>query len=104
MCVDFQDLNKANPKDDFPFTHIDSLVDNTVGHALPSFMDGFSVGMAIYIRPADTRPGPTLMGRILPGPIKNRVGYGFFKKNPKRVRVLLKNPKPDPVKTRLYYI
>ena len=30
---------------------------------------------------------PTLMGWILPGPIKNRVGYGFKKKNPKRVRV-----------------
>ena len=38
--------------------------------------------MTIYIRPADTRFGPTLMGRILPGPIKNRVGYGFKKKKP----------------------
>ena len=35
----------------------------------------------------DTRPGPTLMGRILPDPIKNRVEYGFKKKNPKRVQV-----------------
>ena len=42
MCVDFRDLNKANPKDDFPLPHIDILVDNTVGHALQSFMDGFS--------------------------------------------------------------
>ena len=26
---------------------------------------------------------PTLMGRVLPGSIRNRVGYGFFfKKNP----------------------
>ena len=37
MCVDFRDLNKACPKDDFPFPHIDVLVDN----ALMSFMDGF---------------------------------------------------------------
>ena len=42
MCVDFRDLNKACPKDDFPFPHIDVLVDNTAGSALMSFMDGFS--------------------------------------------------------------
>jgi len=42
MCVDFSDLNKANPKDDFPLPRIDILVDNTTGHALLSFMDGFS--------------------------------------------------------------
>ena len=41
MCLDFQDLNKANPKDDFPLPHIDLLVDNTTGHTLLSFMDGF---------------------------------------------------------------
>ena len=60
--------------------------------------------MAIFTRSADTRPGPTLMGWILTGPFRNRVGYGFLKKNPKRVRVLLKkprpNPRPDPYKTR----
>ena len=37
VCVDFRDLNKACPRDDFPFPHIDVLVDN----ALMSFMDGF---------------------------------------------------------------
>jgi hypothetical protein len=42
MCVDFQDLNKACLKDDFPLPHIDVLVDNTEGRALLSFMDGFS--------------------------------------------------------------
>ena len=42
MSVDFRDLNKASPKYDFPLPHIDILVDNTVGHALLSFMDGFS--------------------------------------------------------------
>ena len=41
MCVDFRDLNKACPKDDFPLPHIDVLVDNTAGSALMSFMDGF---------------------------------------------------------------
>ena len=42
MCVDFRDLNKASPKDDFPLPYIDVLVDSTVGHALLSFIDGFS--------------------------------------------------------------
>ena len=41
MCVDFRDLNMASPKDDFILPHIDILVYNTAGHALPSFMDGF---------------------------------------------------------------
>ena len=42
MCVNFWDLYKASPKDDFPLPDIDILVDNTAGHALLSFMDGFS--------------------------------------------------------------
>ncbi|KAL6342189.1 hypothetical protein AAG906_006803 [Vitis piasezkii] len=29
ICVDFRDLNKANPKDDFSLSHIDLLVDST---------------------------------------------------------------------------
>ena len=45
------------------------------------------LGMAIFARPVDTRPGLTLMGRVLPDPFRNRVGYGFKKKNLKRVRV-----------------
>ena len=31
MCVDFTDLNKACPKDDFPLPRIDQLVDSTAG-------------------------------------------------------------------------
>ena len=42
MCVDFTDLNKACPKDSFPFPRIDQLVDSTVGHKLLTFMDAFS--------------------------------------------------------------
>src|ERR1044072_602237 len=29
MCVDYRDLNRASPKDDFPLPHIDILVYNT---------------------------------------------------------------------------
>ena len=43
--------------------------------------------MAIFARPVDARLNLTLMGWVLPGPIKNRVGYGLKKKNPKRIRV-----------------
>ena len=42
MCVDYRDLNRASPKDDFPLPYIDVLVDNTAQHKLFSFMDGFS--------------------------------------------------------------
>jgi len=41
MCVDYRDLNRASPKDNFPLPHIDVLVDNTINFALFSFMDGF---------------------------------------------------------------
>ena len=30
MCVDYRDLNRASPKDDFPLPRINVLVDNTV--------------------------------------------------------------------------
>ena len=41
MCVDFTDLNKACPKDLFPMSRIDQLVDATVGHPRMSFLDAF---------------------------------------------------------------
>ncbi|XP_050875824.1 uncharacterized protein LOC127079489 [Lathyrus oleraceus] len=42
VCVDYKDLNKASPKDDFPLPHIDMLVDSTAKFKVFSFMDGFS--------------------------------------------------------------
>ena len=53
VCVDFQDLNKAIPKDDFPLPHIDMLVDSTTGHPMLSFMDGFSGYNQILMAPED---------------------------------------------------
>ncbi|RVX08068.1 Retrovirus-related Pol polyprotein from transposon 297 [Vitis vinifera] len=41
VCVDFRDFNKASPKDDFPFPHIDMLIDSMAGHSMLYFMDGF---------------------------------------------------------------
>ena len=42
MCVDFTDLNKACPKDNYPLPQIFTLVDLTARHQLLSFMDAFS--------------------------------------------------------------
>ena len=42
MCVDFTDLNKACPKDNYPLPWIDVLVDLVTKHHLLSFMNAFS--------------------------------------------------------------
>jgi len=42
MCVNFTDLNKAYPKDNFPLPRIEQRVDSIVGHKLPTFTDAFS--------------------------------------------------------------
>ena len=41
-CVDFCNLNKACPKDEFPLPNIDLLVDSVAGSSMFSFMDGYS--------------------------------------------------------------
>jgi len=53
MCVDYRDLNRASPKDNFPLPHIDTLVDNTAKNSLFSFMDGFSGYNQIKMAPDD---------------------------------------------------
>ena len=53
VCINFRDLNKASPKDDFPLPHIDLLVDSTTGHSLLSFMDGFLGYNQILMAPED---------------------------------------------------
>ena len=53
MCVDFRDLNKAFPKDDFSLPHIDVLVDNMTKGALMSSMNGFSGYNQIKMAPKD---------------------------------------------------
>ena len=53
MCVDFRDLNKACPTDDFPLPHINVLVDNMAGSGLMSFKDGFSGYNKVKMAPKD---------------------------------------------------
>ena len=53
MYVDYQDLNRASPIDNFSLPYIDTLVDNTAKHSLFSFMDGFSGYNQIKMAPKD---------------------------------------------------
>ena len=53
MCVDFTDLNKAYPKDNYPLPRIDTLVNSTLRHQLLSFMDAFSGYNQIKLNEAD---------------------------------------------------
>ena len=41
VYVDFTDLNRACPKDSFPFPKIDQLINSIVEHELLMFMDAF---------------------------------------------------------------
>ena len=41
-CVNFRNVNKAYPKDEFPLPNMDLQIDSAAGSAMFSFMDGFS--------------------------------------------------------------
>jgi hypothetical protein len=53
MCTDFTDLNKSYPKDDFPFTRIDKVVDSTPGCETMALLDCFSGYHQIWLRDED---------------------------------------------------
>ena len=53
VCVNFRDLNKASPNDDFPLPHIGMLIDSTGGYPMLSFMHGFSGYNQILMAPGD---------------------------------------------------
>ena len=77
VCVDFRDLNKASPKDDFPLPHMDLLVDSTAGHPMLSFMDGFSGYNQILMASEDMEKTAFITGwgtyyyRVMPFGLKN---------------------------------
>ena len=79
MCVDYQDLNRASPKDNFPLSYIDTLVDNTAKHSLFSFMDGFSSYNQIRMAPEDMEKTifltmwGTFCYKVMPFGLKNAV-------------------------------
>jgi len=41
MCVDYTDLNKASPKDEYPLLRIDQIVDSTSRCELLCFLDAY---------------------------------------------------------------
>lgn len=77
MCVDYSDLKKASPKDDFPLPYIDVLVDNTTQFSVFSFMDGFSYYNQIKMAPIDMEkttfiaPQGTFYYKVMPLGLKN---------------------------------
>ena len=55
VCIDFLDLNKACPKDEFPLPITDVIIDNMCGFEQLSFMDGFSRYNQIKMYPDDEK-------------------------------------------------
>lgn len=82
VCVDYQDLNKACPKDNYPTPFIDQIINDCVGCEVFSFMDGFSSYNQIDILPADQHkmtficPWGTFAYKKLPFGLKN-IGATF---------------------------
>jgi hypothetical protein len=82
VCVDYRDINKACPKDNFPTPFIHQIVDDCAGSEIFSLMDGFFGYDQINIIPKDQHktaficPWGTLSYRKLPFGLKN-VGTTF---------------------------
>jgi hypothetical protein len=55
VCVDYRDINKACPKDNFPTPFVDQIVDDCAGSEIFSLMDGFSGYNQINIATEDQR-------------------------------------------------
>jgi ribonuclease HI len=53
MCIDFTDLNKACPKNEFPLPRIDSLVDAAATSELMSLLDCYSGYHQIWMKKVD---------------------------------------------------
>jgi hypothetical protein len=53
MCIDFTNLNKACPKDEFPLPRIDSLVDAAASSELMSLLDCYSGYHQIWMKKED---------------------------------------------------
>ncbi|KAG9442397.1 hypothetical protein H6P81_018251 [Aristolochia fimbriata] len=77
VCVNFRDLNKACPKDDFPLPITELMVDATTGHEALSFMDGSSGYNQIRMDPKDEEftafrtPKGIFCYKVMPFGLKN---------------------------------
>ena len=53
LCIDFTDLNKACPKDNYLLPRIDAMIDGTDDCLLMSFLDSFQGYHQIPLHPED---------------------------------------------------
>jgi hypothetical protein len=53
VCIDFHNLNKATPKDEYPMTLADMLINNASGHRVISFFNGNAGYNQIFIAKED---------------------------------------------------
>ena len=53
VCIDFRDLNRATPKDEYPMPVAETLINATAGHKMMSFMDGNVGYNQIFMAPED---------------------------------------------------
>jgi hypothetical protein len=95
MCTDFTDLNKRCPKDDFPLTRIDKIIDSAVGCEMMALMYCFlgyhqiwlhrednektssitPFGTYCYLRmPESSRNTGTTFCRMMKAALKDQVG------------------------------
>ncbi|XP_070012030.1 uncharacterized protein [Nicotiana sylvestris] len=76
-CVDYRDLNKVSPKDNFPLPNIHILVDNCAKHEIKSFVDCYAGYHQVLMDKEDvektafTIPWGTYYYRIMPFGLKN---------------------------------
>ena len=67
ICVDYWDLNKSSPKDNFPLPNIHILIDNCAKHELQSFVDCFTGYHQILIgeEDVDKKQHPSHLGESI---------------------------------------
>jgi hypothetical protein len=53
ICVDFRNLNRATPKDDYPMPVADLLIEGTLGNEVISFLDGNAGYNQIFMEKED---------------------------------------------------
>jgi hypothetical protein len=53
VCVDFRDLNRATPKDEYPMPVVETLINAAVGNKILSFMDGNAGYNQNFMAPED---------------------------------------------------
>jgi hypothetical protein len=54
VCIDFRNLNRATPKDEYPMPIADTLINNASGNRIISFLDGNAGYNQIFMAEEDT--------------------------------------------------